>query len=61
MAHIILCGNKLHSKGSAEMDYKVTSTAPESGRKEQQKMDAAKCVYKELIKYINRKEADKTA
>lgn len=43
------------------MDYKVTSKAPESDRKEQQKMDAAKRAYEELIKYINRKETDKTA
>lgn len=43
------------------MDYKVTSTTPETPRKEQKKMDAAKRVYEELIKYINRKEAEKSA
>lgn len=43
------------------MNYKVTSTTPESPRKEQKKIDAAKRVYEELIKYINRKEAERSA
>lgn len=43
------------------MNYKVTSTTPESPKKEQKKMDAAKRVYEELIKYINRKEAERSA